>query len=331
MLAVILVLLFSLDVIYGSVYYSFNDVFKAILYPEEVDSIVYSTIIDFRVPKAITALLVGVGLSLSGLLMQTVFRNPLAGPYVLGISSGASLGVALVVLGISPFFANTSFQIIENTSIVLAAILGSYLVLFLILLVSVRIKDVMTILILGILFGSAISSIVNVLEYFSKETLLKAYVIWTMGSLADVTKSQLVFLATLVVFGAFLALLSSKTLNAFLLGENYAKSMGVNLIGSRILIFLSAGIMTGTTTAFCGPVGFIGIIVPHITRMVFKTANHFILIPGSALIGSIVMLASDLVSQLPGTGLNLPINSVTAIIGIPVLIWIIFKRKKITS
>ncbi|MFC2138120.1 iron chelate uptake ABC transporter family permease subunit [Bacteroidota bacterium] len=329
-LLLIVIFLFIIDIFFGSVNYSFNEIIQVFLNTNKVDNIIRTTIFDFRLPKAITAILVGIALSLSGLQMQTVFRNPLAGPYVLGISSGASLGVALVVLGLSPFLAHTAMSIIGNTSIVFAAIMGSCAVLFLILMVSFRIKDIMTILILGILFASATSAIVSILQYFSKETLLKAYVIWSMGSLADVTKSRLVFLSIFTAIGIIMTMVSAKTLNALLLGEIYAKSMGVNITSSRIIIFISTGIMAGTVTAFCGPIGFIGIIIPHITRMAFKTSNHFIIIPGSILIGAAIMVLSDLISQLPGTGSNLPINSVTAMIGIPIVIWIIYKRKKIS-
>jgi len=315
-LFIVVISLFIFDIFIGSVNYSIEDIIQVFINSDGADGIVKTTIIDFR-------------LSISGLQMQTIFRNPLAGPYVLGISSGASLGVALVVLGLSPFITENSFSFIGNTSIVSAAILGSCAVLFLILLVSLRIKDIMTILILGILFASATSAIVSILQYFSKETFLKAYVVWSMGSLADVTKSKLIYLIIFTIIGIVLSILSAKTLNALLLGEIYAKSMGVNISFSRSIIFISTGIMAGTVTAFCGPIGFIGIIIPHISRMLFKSSNHFILIPGSILIGASVMLLSDLISQLPGSGSNIPINSVTAIIGIPIVIWIIYRRKKI--
>jgi iron complex transport system permease protein len=210
----------------------------------------------------------------------------------------------------------------------LVAWTGSLLVLLLILYVSVRVKDIMTILILGILFTSAVTAIVSILQYFSNESLLKAFIVWTMGSLGSVTRSQLVVLIPAVSAGILLAFIKIKDLNAFLLGENYARSLGVSVISSRMVIFLSTSLLAGTITAFCGPIGFIGIAVPHICRVLFKTADHLILVPAVLLTGSIVMLFSDIVSQLPGLQATIPVNSVTALIGIPVIIWMIVKNKK---
>ena len=285
---------------------------------------------EFRFPKAIAAILAGMALSVSGLQMQTVFRNPLAGPYVLGISAGASLGVAIMMMGMgmtAGYLTGTA----SNWMIVLAAFLGASVVLLLIFSVSLRIRDVMTILILGIMFGSITTSFISILQYFSNESLLKSFTVWTMGSLNGVTQEQLKVLTPCVLCGLFVSLLTVKSLNAMLLGENYARSLGVNIIASRLLIFFSTGILAGSVTAFCGPIGFIGIAVPHICRIIFRTADQRILLAGSVLAGATVMLVSDLITLLPGNGIILPINSVTAFIGIPVIIWIIVRNHRMAS
>jgi iron complex transport system permease protein len=252
----------------------------------------------------------------------------MAGPYVLGISSGASLGVAFVILGFSTHLSSDSIQNLGNWALVAASWLGAGAVMLLIMFISVRVRDIMTVLILGIMLSSGISAIVSILQYFSNETMLKAYVIWTMGSLGNLTSQQLQVLLISVSLGVILSLLSVKMLNALLLGENYAGSIGLNVRFSRIVIFTGTSILAGSVTAFCGPIGFIGIAVPHIARILFKTSDHKILIPGSILIGSIVMLISDIISQLPGSGSVLPVNSVTSIVGIPVVIWVILRNSK---
>ena len=329
-LSVLLIVLFVFDVFLGSVNIPVKEVLK-VIFTGESDHPEYLTIIyRFRIPKALTALFAGFALSVSGLQMQTIFKNPLAGPYVLGISAGASLGVAILVMGISTFTVVSQIGVIGNWVIVIAAWLGSGLILFLILAVSVRVKDIMTILILGIMFGSATSAIVSILQYFSNESMLKAFIVWTMGSLGGVSMSQLKVLIPSVVIGLSITFLSIKMLNAMLVGENYAKSMGLNIRLSRFLIFFSTSLLAGSITAFCGPIGFIGIAVPHIARIVFKTANHNSLLPGSMLIGGIVLLLSDLISQLPGKETTLPINSITAMVGIPIVIWIIIKNEKLS-
>ncbi len=315
----------------GNVRIPFPDV-MGILFTGQHSTEGWVTIIrEFRLPKAATSVLAGMALSVSGLQMQTVFRNPLAGPYVLGISAGASLGVAIMIMGLSGIAAGSSIGMASNWMIVLAAFLGASAVLLLIFMVSLRIKDVMTILILGIMFGSITSSFINVLQYFSNENLLKTFTIWTMGSLNGVTVSQLKILAPCVLTGLAVSLISVKALNAMLLGENYARSLGVNIIAWRLMIFFSTGLLAGSVTAFCGPIGFIGIAVPHICRILFRTADQRILLIACMLVGAIVLLMSDLLSQLPGNGIMLPINSVTAFIGIPVIIWIIVRNHKMSS
>jgi iron complex transport system permease protein len=325
---IMLVIFFILDLLLGSVMIPVSKVLKTFYMPETVDSSTLTIVRDFRIPKALTAILTGAALSVSGLQMQTVFRNPLAGPFVLGITSGASLGVALFVMGFSSFFAFGIFSTTGAWPIAIVAWAGAFIVMLLVLFVSTKVNDIMTILILGILFTSATSAIVSILQYFSNETMLKAFIVWTLGTLGSVTKGQLTIMVPAIILGFLLAFVRIKELNAFLLGENYARSLGVNILRSRIVIFLSTSILAGTVTAFCGPIGFIGIAVPHITRVIFKTSDHTILLPAVMLLGGVLMLFSDMVSQLPGMQANLPINSVTALIGVPVIVWMIIKNKR---
>ena len=323
--SVLLLILFSFaDILIGSVHIPLKDFFNYFTGGELKEQ--YKTIItEFRIPKMITAVLAGFALSVAGLQMQTIFRNPLAGPYVLGISSGAGLGVALLLLSPISLYIGSAVGIGWMTSIF--ACLGAGTVLLIIFSVSVRVKDVMTILIIGVLFGSAVSAVVSVLQYFGDQAQLKTYVIWTMGSLSGVTNEQLLVLIPSVFAGLIISLFSVRMLNILLIGENYAKTSGLNLLFAKIIIFTSTSLLAGSITAFCGPIGFIGIIVPHLARMTFKTANHKILIPASAIIGAILILISDIISQLPGYSGTLPINSVTAILGIPIVIRIILKTK----
>lgn len=319
-------LLFSLDIILGSVTIKLKDIFDVLL--NKSDSEIYSVIVKFRIPKAITALLVGVSLSVSGLQMQTIFRNPMAGPYVLGISSGASLGVAVLILGFSDYFTAKSLELLGNWSLAAASWAGAGIVMVIIMLISIKIKDILAILILGIMLSGGISSIVSIMQYFSSETMLKSYVIWTMGSLGNVSSEQLEVMALCIAAGLIISIFSLKMLNAILLGETYAETLGVNIKKARILVFVSTSLLAGTVTAFCGPVGFIGIAVPHIARMIFKTSDHRVLMPSVILAGASLMLVSDIISQLPGSERVLPVNAVTSLIGIPVVIWVILKTRK---
>jgi len=325
-LIILLLGLFTADLLLGSVKIPVSDIFLAL---RGKSSEIYNQIIlEFRLPKAITAVVAGMALSVCGLQMQTIFRNPLAGPDVLGINAGASLGVALLVLGFSSFFANTIFTVTGAWSIVIMAWIGSGAVLLLILLISVRVRDIMTILILGILFSGAVSSLVSVLQYFSNESMLKSFVIWTMGSLGGVTSTQLKVLVPSLIIGLLISFFMIKQLDVIMLGEKYSLSTGVNVQVVRALIFISTSIMAGSVTAFCGPIAFIGVAVPHLSRMLFKTSSHFILLPATILIGSVTMLLSDIISQLPGLNITLPINAITSILGVPVIIWIIFNNKR---
>lgn len=323
--------LFLTNLLTGSVQIPMKDIL-GLLSGQSNRSDEYGIILfELRIPRALTAILAGMALSVSGLQMQTMFRNPLAGPYVLGISAGSSLGVALLVLGTSGIAATITASAFGNWALAIAAWAGGGIVLFLILLVSIRVRDIMTILILGILFGSATTAVVSILQYFSSEAMLKSFIIWTLGSLTGVTSLQLKVLLPAVALGLFLAIISSKQLNVLLLGENYAKSLGLNVQKTRFIVFTGTSILSGTITAFCGPIGFIGIAVPHIARLLTGATDHRILIPACMLLGSSFMLLSDIISQLPGLEATLPINSVTALLGIPVVIWIVVRNQKLSN
>lgn len=304
--------LFLLDISVGAVDIPLADVWKS-LTGGDVSDTVAAIVIDIRLVKSIVALLAGAALSVSGLQMQTLFRNPLAGPYVLGISSGASLGVALVVLaGVGSGFG-----------IVGAAWMGAAAVLAVIAAVGQRIKDIMVILILGMMFSSGVGAVVQILQYLSNEDSLKTFVIWTMGSLGDVTRQQLLILVPSVVVGLLLAVLTVKPLNMLLLGEDYAISMGLNIKRSRGLLFLSTTLLAGSVTAFCGPIGFIGLAMPHVTRFIFGNSDHRILVPGTFLTGGSVLLVCDLISK----AFTLPVNAITALLGIPIVVWVVLCNK----
>ena len=325
-LTIVLILFFILDLFLGSASIGPGEIVKSIF--NNTDDTTRTILTQFRLPKAITALLVGIALSISGLQMQTLFRNPMAGPDVLGLSSGASLGVAFVILGFSADLSPESIRGLGNWAIAAASWTGAGLVMLLIMIISSRVKNIMTVLILGIMLSSAIYAIVSIMQYFSNETMLKAYIIWTMGSLGNLTSSQLHVMLLSVLAGSILSLISVKMLNALLLGEDYARSIGLDVRRSRFVIIAGTSILAGTITAFCGPIGFIGIAVPHLARIIFRTSDHKILIPGTILAGAIVMLASDIISQMPGSDNVLPVNSVTALIGIPVVIWVILRDQK---
>jgi iron complex transport system permease protein len=323
--------LFLADILSGPVSIPIKSILASFIGKSPLSAEWSTIVFSIRFPKAITAVLAGMALSVSGLQMQTVFRNPLAGPDVLGISAGASLGVAILVMGFSWFSNSIQTSLFTNLAIAMGAWIGSGALLFLVLVISLRVKDIMTILILGIMFGSASYAIVSILQFFSSETTLKAFVVWTLGSLGSVSHEQLNILFPSIAAGLILAFLSTKTLNLMLLGETYATSLGLNIKRSRFVVFLSTSLLAGSITAFCGPIGFIGIAVPHLTRIIFKTAEHRVLITGCILVGASVMLLSDILCQLPGSGVNLPINSVTAIIGVPIVIWLIVKNYKLSS
>jgi len=286
-------------------------------------------VLSFRLPKALVAVLAGAALSASGLQMQTLFRNPLAGPYVLGVSSGASLGVSLFLLGAPLAGLGTGAELLRNLGMAGAAWIGAALILTATMAVTARIKDIMAILILGMMFGSATSAVVQLLQYLSPEGALKSYVVWTMGSLGAVSPGRLAVMGVATAMGLALSLLLIKPLNMLLLGENYARTMGLNINFTRRLIFLSTTLLAGTVTAYCGPIGFIGLAVPHVARMVLRNADHRVLMPASMLLGAAVMAFCDIVSQLPGSGTTIPINTVTALLGIPVVVVIIIRNRNL--
>lgn len=283
---------------------------------------------NYRLPKALTAIIVGSGLGISGLLMQTLFRNPLAGPFVLGISSGASLGVALVILGSNIFGGVLAVIMISKWGIVLAASIGSFLVLIAVLLVSLKVQDTMAILIIGLMFASITAAIVSVLSFFGSAEQLQQYIFWGFGSLGNLTWDDLIILLSIYSIGLILGIASIKSLNTFLLGENYAKSLGLNLKQSRFLIIIATSLLAGTITAFTGPIAFIGLAIPHLTRQVFNTSNHKILLPAVFLFGAIVMLICDIIAQLPHSDYTLPINAITSLVGAPVVIWLLVRKRK---
>ena len=322
-LCALLVILFVVDLLVGSVPIPLRDIFAALLGGEVTPS-TRLIVVDIRLVKAVVAVLAGMALSVSGLQMQTLFRNPLAGPYVLGISSGASLGVALFILGM-PLLGIATSSTISSLGTAGAAWLGSALILAFVASVSTRIKDIMVILILGMMISSGVSAVVQILQYLSNEEALKSFVIWTMGSLGDVTSKQLGLLLPAVLIGLSVSVAVIKPLNLLLLGEQYARTMGLNVRRSRYLIFLSTTLLAGTVTAFCGPIGFVGLAIPHIARMLFRNADHRVLVPASALCGAIILLCCDIVSKW----LTLPINTITALLGIPIVIWVVIRNKNL--
>ena len=322
-LALLTVALFTADLLVGSVAVAPADIWAA-LTGGDCDPAIRDIILRIRLLKAVTALLAGAALAASGLQMQTLFRNPLAGPYVLGISSGAGLGVALFLLG-APLLGVSAHSFVQSLGIAGAAWLGAALVLLVVMAVSRRIKDIMVILILGMMFGSGISSIVEILQYLSSEAALKSFVIWTMGSLGDVTGGNLALMLPVITAGLVLSVAVIKPLNLLLLGENYARTMGLNVQRTRTLLFLSPVLLAGTVTAFCGPVGFIGLAVPHLARMLFASADHRVLMPASMLSGAALLLVCDLISK----SLALPINTVTALMGIPVVIVVVVRNRNL--
>jgi iron complex transport system permease protein len=319
-------LLLVVNLASGSVMIPFSEVIGRLIGNDFSKNSWETIVLGYRIPKAFTAILAGIGLSLSGLQMQTFFRNPLAGPYVLGISSGAGLGVAILVMAGSAFGWSMDSAGFGVWAIVFSATVGSILVLLLMSVTAWKVKDSMTLLIVGLMFGSAVSALISVLSYFSEAEQLKLFTIWSMGSLGSTQPDQLFAFFIAVLLGLIPLLINIKSFNAMLLGEAYAESMGVNIHKLRWAMIISTGILAGSATAFCGPIAFIGIAIPHMARLVFKTGDHRILFPASALIGASVLLACDSISQLPGSAQTLPINAVTSLVGAPMVIWLILRR-----
>ncbi len=322
-----LILMFFVNISLGSISIPFQEISKGILNQKMEKESWEIILYNFRLPKAITAIFVGFALSISGLMMQTLFRNPLAGPYVLGLSSGASLGVAFVFLGASflPHFLSTIF--LSSYGIVIASFSGSALVLFAVLLVSKKLKDTMSILIVGLMFGSFTSAIVSVFSYFSTAEQLQKFTFWSLGSLANLSWNEVSFLVLLTCLGLFLSFTVIKPLDALLLGEKYAKSLGINFKKTRLIIIIATSILAGSITAYVGPIAFIGLAVPHIAKLIFQTSNHFILFWSTLLVGGIIMLFCDIIAQMPGSDLTLPINAVTSMIGAPIVVWLLIRKR----
>ena len=320
LLIVLCAILFVVDIAVGSVAIPLSEVVSALLGggSEEVRSIV----IDIRLVRAVVAVLAGAALAVSGLEMQVLFRNPLAGPYVLGVSAGASFGVALFLLG-APILGLTISPALQTIGTAGAAWIGAAVVLMMVVALSRRIKDIMVMLILGMMLSSGVGAVVEIMQYFSNEASLKSYVVWTMGSLGDVTATQLAVLAPIVVAGLMMAVATIKPMNMLLAGERYAASMGLNISRSRTLILTSTTLLAGTITAFCGPVGFVGIAVPHIARMLFRSADHRTLLPATILSGVAMMLVGDILAKY----FVLPINTITALMGIPIVVYIVTRRR----
>ena len=334
LLVLVLALLgiFLLSLALGSVKIPLPEIVTILLGGEPERATWTKIILDIRLPRAITAVLAGAALAISGLQMQTLFRNPLAGPFVLGIDSGASLGVAIVVLlaGTTGATLLAGIGVQGDFGIAIAASLGAGLVLSLVVIVSRRVET-MTLLILGLMFSYIASAIVSILIYFSIPERIQSYLSWTFGSFGGVTWSQMRIMLPLVLFGLVVAWLLAKSLNTLLLGEGYARTLGLNTRRARFWIILSTAVLTGVVTAFCGPIVFIGVAVPHLCRSLFSTSDHRILVPTTIMMGAIVALVVDMIAQMPGSQLVLPLNAVMALVGAPVVVWVILRQRNLRS
>ncbi|TKS56483.1 iron ABC transporter permease [Mesohalobacter halotolerans] len=326
----ILILVLLLNISLGSVSIPLQDITRVIFTGESsVDTWTY-IILDYRLPKAMTAIIVGSGLGVSGLLMQTFFRNPLAGPYVLGLSSGASLGVALLLMGSGILgLSFTNYLWFSKTAVILASSLGSLMVMGAVLITSVKIKDSMALLIIGLMFASLTGAVVNLLSYFSASDELQQFVFWSLGSLGDLSWSEVSILGVFWFLGLILCLFLIKPLDALLIGESYAKSLGVHIKLLRFMTIIATCVLTGSITAFAGPIAFVGLAIPHLMRLILKTNKHLILLPTVCMGGAVVMLICDSISQLPGVDYTLPINAVTSLFGAPIVIWLILRSRQL--
>ncbi len=319
-LTLLVVGLFITDLTWGSISISFDEIIA--VFQGDGEHIYEEVLLNFRLPKALTAVITGAALSVAGLMMQTLFRNALAEPYILGVSSGASLGVALVTMasGFLPAFLMNS-----GWATIIAAIIGGAFVLLLVLGVSFRIQSAVSLLIVGIMFGTIAGAVVNVLQNFSDPDAVKLFVMWTFGSLSAVTWTYMQVLYPVIIVGLVIAMLLHKRLDVLLLGDNYARGLGISVIQTRFLIILATGLLAGGITAFTGPIAFVGVAIPHIARGLFKTSVHRILIPATILCGAVLLLACDIISQLPTY--TLPINTISSLFGAPIILWIILKKK----
>lgn len=324
-LPILLVVLFLVNISLGSVQIPLSETIKVLIGKTPSQPVWADIIIDFRLTKAFTCILAGGALALGGLLMQTLFRNPLAGPDMLGLSSGASLAVALVLMtsGLGSALFSHSF------TLALAASIGCTFIFLLVMAIAQRVKDNVSLLIIGLMIGAATSSIVSVLQFISKAEDQQYYIVWTFGSLSSLNWGEIQILTVAFAIGTTISVFSIKSLNAWMLGGNYATSLGVSIKKSRLLIIIGTCILTGAVTAFCGPIAFVGIAVPHLARLLIDTTNHKLLVPAVVLCGGVIMLFCDILTRFPGSDLILPINAITALIGAPVVIWVILRSKKV--
>jgi len=330
----LLILLFVVSLATGSVSIPLDQVVKILLGNEPARATWSTIVMQFRLPKATTAMFAGAALGVAGLQMQTLFRNPLADPFVLGISSGASLGVAVVVLTSAGVLGGSTLLaglgLIGNISVVLAASLGAAGMMALVMLASRRVQT-MTLLILGLMFSYVTGAVVSLMLYFSIAEKIQTYIAWTFGSFAGTSWRELIVLIPVLCSGLLIAMFSAKPLNALLLGENYARSMGLSVKRSRFWLITSSSLLAGAVTAFCGPIGFLGIAIPHLCRSLFNTSDHRVLVPAVTLVGGIIALAVDIVAQMPGSDVTLPLNAISALIGAPVVVWVILQRRNLRS
>jgi iron complex transport system permease protein len=323
-LGLLTLILFVVNVALGSVAIPIDDLVQVLLGQSHHATWNY-LVFDYRMPKAITAILVGSSLSVAGLVMQTLFRNPMAGPYVLGLSSGASLGVALLYMGVGFLFPTVIFES-TSVAVILVSVAGSLLVMLLVIMVSYQLRDTLSILIVGLMFGSFASAIISSLTYFSTAEQLQKFSFWSLGSLGNLSWQSIQILTLTNLIGLLVCLLCVKPLNSLLMGENFAISVGVNFKQVKLVLIIATSILVGSCTAFAGPIAFIGIAVPHITKLIFKTANHHILFWGCILVGASFLLLSDCIAQLPNSDNILPINAVTSLIGAPIVIFLVLYK-----
>ena len=327
-LGIVLLILFLSNIALGSVKIPLTAILKILLGDDSVKEAWTYIILDYRIPKALAAVLTGSGLAVAGLMMQTLFKNPLAGPFVLGISSGASLGVAFFILGGSAL-GLTAVITPNSWGTIIAASLGSFAVLSVVILVAARVRDAMALLIIGLMFGSLTSAVVSILAYFSPAEELQRYMFWSFGSLGDISWKALGILSVCYFIGLLLALSITKSLNSLLLGDHYAQTLGVSLQKSRFIILIATSILAGSLTAFVGPIAFVGLAVPHLIRQWFTASNHWVLMPACILGGAVLMLLCDIIAQMPWFAFTLPINAITSLIGAPIVIWLLIRKKKL--
>lgn len=327
-LLLLVLAVFILQLLLGSVPIPLSAMWRILTGQPVANEVWTNIVIESRLPAALAAILAGAGLSVSGLQMQTMFRNPVAGPYVLGISAGASLGVAIFIMAASAFGVH-SIRIFSSANIVAAAAVGAVLIFLLNFFISIRLSDMVAMLIVGLMIGGGISAMIEVLQSFSSNEALKRYVLWSFGSFRYINTEQIGLLVTIISAGMVLALLLSKQLNLLLLGDTYASSLGLPITRAKILIVFCTSLLAGSITAFCGPIGFVGLAVPHIVRAVFKTANHQVLTPACALTGAVICGFCNIIAVMPGSDSVLPINAVTSVLGAPAVIWIILRQRKV--